>query len=291
MKPLKFYFKQKRYALPEGVKPEVYPIQKSFDLFFEKFKTGEPFYFVRFGDGEFVTMMGKEHRNYKYNPNLAKEIEESIRIEDPNYVVSLPVNFVFDEFWASGLYKPYNFQDKMIQMFYDRNFPLNKVYHNAFFFQCILVLKSKQLQPLFFDYVRPMKKMFVGGASKEDAEKLYGRIDYYIQTPFKHAYERIDEWWPLVEKNMNDVELIIPAIGSSSNVVQLRLWQAGVRCYVIDFGSMIDAVGMKKTRGWLKKQGHKILKILPEGTLEITFKQKLIFLVKDIVFFVRRQIN
>ncbi|MCG8476051.1 MAG: hypothetical protein MI784_11335, partial [Cytophagales bacterium] len=25
-------------------------------------------YFVRFGDGEIATMMGQDHRNYKYNP-------------------------------------------------------------------------------------------------------------------------------------------------------------------------------------------------------------------------------
>lgn len=291
MKPLKYYLKKNIYTLPEDIQPKVYNIDNCFSIILDKFKQKQPFYYVRFGDGEFVTMMGKNHRNYKYNSNLAKEIEDSLRIEDQDYLIGLPVNYEFDRYWVSGVYKHYTLQDQINKMFVEKKMPINKTYHNSFVFQCLLLMNHEPLKNLMQEYIRPMKKMFIGGAGIEDAEILYGKIDYYIQTPFKHAYERIDEWWPLVEKNMNDVELIIPSIGSSSNVVQLRLWNLGVRCYVIDFGSMIDAVGLKKSRGWIKKQGHKILKIIPNNSIPVTYKQRFNFLIKDFLFFIRRQIN
>ncbi|MGY6649906.1 GT-D fold domain-containing glycosyltransferase [Wenyingzhuangia sp. IMCC45574] len=291
MKPLKCYLLKKKYDLPKEVEPKVMSINDSFSEMVNRFKENKPFYFVRFGDGEFKTLMGHNHRNYVFNPGLAKELQESFTIDHKDYLISLPINYPFDEYWAQGVYKRFNWQDDMVKLMAERSLKFKSLYHNPCIIHCKLVRKPKELKSFLEEQIRPKKKMFIGGASKEDAEKLFGKIDYYVQTPFKSAYEEIDLWWPSVEKYARDVDLIIPSIGSSSNVVATRLWNAGVRCFVVDFGSIIDAVGLKKTRGWIKRQGHKIEKVLPEGALEISLKQRVSFLLKNIRYYIQRQIN
>ncbi|NIJ45775.1 hypothetical protein FHR24_002246 [Wenyingzhuangia heitensis] len=291
MKHLKYYFQKRKYSINKDQSVTTMGIDESFNEVFRRFEENRPFYYVRFGDGEFLTLLGKNHRNYKYNNNLAKELEASFLVEDIDYLISLPISYPYDGYWVRGIYGRFNWENKMIDLIGENSYKLKPVYHNPCIIHIMMIFKPKKLKELLDNYVRPKKKMFVGGASKEDAEKLYGNIDYYIQTPFKHAYERIGEWWPLVEENMHNVDLIIPSIGSSSNVVQVRLWNAGIRCFVFDFGSVIDAVSLKQTRTWIRLQGHKVLNILSKGTIKISLKQKIIFTLKDVKFFFKRQIQ
>jgi len=291
MKPLKCYLLKNKYKLPQDCKIKVMDIKDSFDLVLKRFEQGKPFYFVRFGDGEFKTLMGENHRNYVYNSSLADELKKSFEINNDNYFISLPINYPFDEYWAQGVYKRFKIENEIVQVISEKFKHLKDIYHNPCIIHCTLVRNPEKLKYFLDKHIRPKSKMFIGGASKSDAEKLYGKIDYYIQTPFKHAYEKIDEWWPEVEKNASKVDLIIPSIGSSSNVVSLRLWNNNIRCYVFDFGSIIDAVGFKTTRGWIRRQGHKILKVLPKNSVKVTLKDKISFLIKNIRYYFQRQIN
>ena len=261
----------------------------SFDFLVEKLKKHNRLFFVRFGDGEFVTLMQRNHRNYIYNKNLEKELEASFRIRDEEYLIACPINYPYDEFHAKGIYRQFSWQEDMINVIKHRDFPTDLVFENPCIFQCLGVFRPKLLKGFLDNFIRKEKKMFIGSTEKEAAEKLCGKIDYYVQIPERDAYESIATWWPEVERNMGNVDLIIPSAGSSSNVIAIRLWNSGVNCKVIDLGSIVDAVAQKTSRTWIRLQGHRIWKTL-EHPPELSLGQRFKILQKDIKFYFRNQI-
>lgn len=264
-------------------------IQNSFDYLDARMKQKERLFFVRFGDGEFVTLLKRDHRSYIYNEGLAKEIEGSFRIKDDNYLISCPINYPYDEFHAKGIYKQFSWQNEMIEVMEGMDIKTHVLYENPCIFQCMAVFKPSRLRDFLNVHIRPKSKMFIGSTSKEIAEKLYGPIDYYVKIPVTSAYETIGEWWPQVEENAHKVELVIPSAGSTSNAIALRLWTMGVQVKLIDFGSIVDAVDRKVSRSWIRLKGHTALKILNDPP-ELTMAEKWHNFKKDVRFFFRNQV-
>lgn len=291
MKPLKYYFYTLFKSKDDSNLIRTKSITDSFNFLTLMIKNNRKLFFVRFGDGEFVTLMKQNHRNYNYNPGLEYELQKSFKINDENYLIACPINYPYDEFHASGIYKNFSWQDKMISVMHDNNLRRDIVFENPCIFQCMAVFKPKKLKIFLDKEIRPLKKMFIGSTRKEVAEKLYGKIDFYIEIPAKHAYETIGEWWPKIEENADKVELIIPSAGSSSNAIALRLWNKGIDCKVIDFGSIVDAVEYNVSRTWIRLQGHKVNKLLAKKDKEkISFQKKFLFFRKDVKFYFRNQI-
>lgn len=290
MKTLKYYYHQlfKTDTVLEDAPIKTKTIQDSFDYLEQRMHQKERLFFVRFGDGEFITLLKKDHRNYIYNEALAKEIEGSFRIKDDNYLISCPINYPYDEFHAKGIYKQFSWQSEMIEVMDTMDIKTNVLYENPCIFQCMAVFKPQSLRRFLNDHVRSKSKMFIGSTSKEVAEKLYGPIDYYVKIPVKNAYETIEEWWPEIEKNADKVELIIPSAGSTSNAIALRLWHMDIDAKLIDFGSIVDAVDRKVSRTWIRLKGHTALKILNDSPA-FTLKEKLNNFGKDVKFFFRNQ--
>jgi len=291
MKTLKYYFHSFFAPLKDSFPSTIRTknIMDSFHFLVDALKTHDRLFFVRFGDGEFVTLMKHDHRNYMFNENLEKELAASFRIQDEEYLIACPINYPYDEFHAKGIYRQFSWQQQMIDVMQQRNFPQDLVFENPCIFQCLAVFKPKLLKDFLDNFIRREKKMFIGSTDKATAEQLYGSIDYYVQIPEKNAYESIGEWWPAVERNVDKVDLVIPSAGSTSNVIALRLWNRGVRCKVIDFGSIIDAVAQKTSRSWIRLQGHQIFKAL-ENPPKLSSAQRWQFLRKDIKFYFRNQI-
>lgn len=290
MKPLKYYFH--KYIKPnKDVHNEIKTksIRESYDYLTQRMKQEERLFFVRFGDGEFVTMLKRDHRNYVYNAGLAMEIEQSFRIQDENYLISCPINYPYDEFHAAGIYKQFSWQQEMIDLMNQKGFDKSITFENPCIFQCMAVFQPKELKTFFDEFVRPKKKLFIGSTSKDVAEKLYGKIDFYVKIPAKHAYESIEDWWHFVDEYAKQVDLVIPSAGSTSNAIALRLWQQNINCKLIDFGSIIDAVDEKETRSWIRLQGHKVQHLLHDKE-EIPFSKKIKHFAKDVKFFFRNQV-
>ena len=73
----------------------------------------------------------------------------------------------------------------------------------------------------------------------------------FVETPGNNSYSSINEWWPEVEKNAHDVDVILPCSGMSSRVINKRLWNMGVNVKNLDIGSVVDAIDGKNTRRWI----------------------------------------
>lgn len=288
MKPLKYYFHHLLKKNNGDTSIKTKNIDESFNYLQKQMEENERVFFVRFGDGEFVTLMKRNHRNYKYNEKLDREIEESFNIKDPNYLISCPINYPYDQYIAKSIYTQFSWQQEMIDLIKSKKLDTSFTFENPCIFQCLTVFNPIRFKSFLDTYIRPKTKMFIGSTEKEVAEKLYGKIDYYVQIPTKHAYETIDTWWPQIEENYKNVDLVIPSAGSTSNVISLRLWNLGYHKKLIDFGSVVDAVDNKTTRSWIRLQGHKANKLLSVKP-KISFNQKITFLLKDIKFYFRNQ--
>ena len=164
-------------------------------------------------------------------------------------------------------------------------------FYNHITFHYLSVFKPKMVYNFFEQHVRPKKKLFVGSTEKTTAEKLYGKIDFYINVPPKSAYSTIDEWWPLVEEHCNNVELVIVSAGAATKVVAKRLWNKNLDIQLFDFGSIIDAIDGKVSRTWIRLVGHRVNKILPKEFQEKRLTRKIVFALKDIKYFFRQFIR
>lgn len=265
-------------------------IDDSYSYLCSKLDKEERLFFVRFGDGEFLTLMKKNHTNYVYNTGLDTELEASFTIRDDNYLISCPINYPYDRYHAKGIYKQFSWQEDMISVLRNKKLDTSIVFENPCIFQCLGAFRPLELKRFLDKYIRPKRKMFIGSTEQAVAEKLYGSIAHYVQIPPQHAYESIDEWWPKIIQNCRDVELIIPSAGSSSNVIAKRLWDLDIPdLHVLDLGSIVDAAASKDSRKWIRLRGHKILQIL-EPKPSFSWMDKVNHLKKDIVFFIRNQL-
>ncbi len=249
-------------------------------------------YFTRYGDGEFMSMMGHNHRNYNFSYNLQKELIECFKIDHPQFLIASVINIQKEKGMSKGLFAPYGTNDLM-EEFVIKNKLYNQsgIYENHIMFHYLTVFKPKLIYDFFEEFIRYRNKMFVGCTNKSIAEKFYGNIDYYVNVPSKHAYCTIDKWWPEIERNSNKVELIIPSAGAASNVISKRLWNLEKDIHLLDIGSLIDAFESKISRTWIRLQGHKVNKILPEKYREKRLLKRIIFLFKNIKCYIRSYIK
>lgn len=237
---------------------------ETFNTLLKNLENNDKLFFTRFGDGEVIAMMGEDHRNYRTSEGLVKELQQSFFINDPKYMIALSVNFPYEKYMTPGVFAPYPQNDYLQKCLEENNLLVHDIYENHFMFHYLSVFYGEKMFQFFEKFIRPRKKMFIGSTTKESAEKLYGKIDYYVEVPSRHAYDSIDMWWPQIEKNYKNVELVIPSAGAASNVISKRLWYKDANIHLLDIGSIIDAVEERKSRIWVRLLGHKIKKVLPE---------------------------
>jgi len=264
---------------------------ETFYTLWEKLENNEKLFFTRFGDGEVVAMMGKDHRNYKTSEGLVKELQQSFFINDPKYLMALSVNFPYEKNMTPGIFAPYPQNDYLQKYLEENNLLVHDIYENHFMFHYMSVFYGDKMFRFFEKFIRPRKKMFIGSTTKESAEKLYGKIDYYIEVPSRHAYDSIDTWWPQIEKNYENVELVIPSAGAASNVISKRLWYKNANIHLLDIGSIIDAVEEKKSRIWVRLQGHKIKNVLPKAYRNEIYTNEFLNFIHEMKYLYRKYIK
>lgn len=248
-------------------------------------------FYTRFGDGEIIAMMGKNHRNYQTSEGLVRELKESFRINHPQYLIGLAVNYPAENKMIKGVFAPFSFNEDLNLFLNKNDLYTNETYESFIFFHYLAVFYPKLMYNFFEKYIRPKTKMFIGSTPRHIAEKLYGKIDYYVNTPRQSAYDHIEDWWLQVEQNIDKVELVIPSAGAASNVISKRLWYKKLNINLFDIGSLVDAVDRKKSRGWIKRKGHKIQKILPPEHRDRSLSLKWQGIKGDFNYWYRRHIK
>ncbi|NBC83464.1 MAG: DUF1792 domain-containing protein [Bacteroidetes bacterium] len=265
--------------------------KETFDLLARKLSTEKKLYFIRFGDGEIEIMKGISYRNHQANKMLSRELTESFQIDDPNYLIGLSVNMPVERKSSKGVCSQYPQNDEMLHYLMDNDLIKHKkVFESQTCFTYMALFHTQQTYEFFEKHIRPRKKMFIGGTQQHIAEKLYGNIDYYVQTPLKNAYENIELWWPEVMAQIDNCEMVIVSAGVSSNVIAKRLWYENKEVQLLDIGSIIDPIDGKTSRTWIRLLGHRIQRLLPRAYREKSMKQKILYVLKDIKYLIRRHV-
>ena len=242
--------------------------------------------YTRFGDGDVEIMMGNDQQNHKYSEGLSTELREAFSIIDDNYLKGLAVNYPVERGMSYGLFLPYA-KNKVMEDYLKATFSLDSGYQfeSAVFFHFLSVFNPAMINEFLNAVIRPKRKMYIGNIPQESVEKLIGKVDYYVETPFKNAYASIDSWWPSVEKNLSNVDMVIPAAGMASRVINKRIWNLNLDVQSFDIGSVVDAVDKRKSRKWIKLLGHRIDKILIP---KMTLADRSNYIIKDTFFYLRK---
>jgi hypothetical protein len=211
--------------------------------------------FTRYGDGDIYVMHGRSPNNHRYCPALADELMEGFNIDDPNYIIAASLNFPTEP-GMEGLFAKFPYDNQMQQWCLNNpklNVTEDSVFENPVMFPYFYVYRRDLIAQFVDEFIIPKKKMVIANCGKEDAERLFGKIDHYVDVPPRFAYESINEWWPQIEETIDDVELCLPFAGSAGKVIQKRLWKMDKEIHCIDMGSVIDAALNKPTRTWIKQ--------------------------------------
>ena len=235
----------------------------TYNTIIDKLKTKDKVYYSRFGDGDIFIMDGKNEKMHSYSPPLQTELIESILITHENYLKGVAVNYEKEEGMYEGVFEPFNYNSKLSN-FLEKKLQINSntIFESAIPFHYLSVFKPNYVVNFLDEYVRPKKKMFVGSISKKSIEKLIGYVDFYVEVPSSNAYDSIDKWYPKVLEHIDKCEVLIPAAGMATRVLNKRLWNLDKRIHSIDIGSVVDAIDNKNTRTWIRKEGNKIQNIL-----------------------------
>lgn len=236
---------------------------ESFDRLKSALASGDRIFYTRYGDGDVYLLRGEGIYNHQYDPDLTRELTDSILIEDAGFMKAMCVNYEPDPGMEAGLFTWYPDNDEMAGFLSERFSPdaIWKFEHH-FTLPYYAIFRPADFIELFDTYIRPAKKLFVGGVSQSVAEQLFGPIDEYVQTPLRNAYGRIDEWYPEVLRKLDRVDLVLPTAGAAGKILNKRLWELGYDRNSLDIGALIDWVDGRRTRKWIKLKGHKINDVL-----------------------------
>ena len=234
-------------------------------------KAEKRLFYTRFGDGDFYVMIGENDGYHKYSPELAEELEEAFKIEHPNFIKAM----IYDRYpiedgmvgGKEGWFRP----EGLDLIDYDRTEKALKLigvengfYESHSFIPYLTTFEPELIIDFMDENIKPKKKMLINcWDSKEEMaylEQFLGRIDYFVKVPNNDSYYKMDEWFPKVLENIDDVDLCIPTAGLASRVVQKRLFKMGKEIQSIDLGAIIDVVCGKETRRWMKKTTSSILR-------------------------------
>jgi len=218
---------------------EVLSHKDSFDIVFDMLKSGDPFSFVRFGDGDHIIMyedslgqiVGGGNRFF-VTPELRSEIIECYNIQDKDFLIGTTLND----------YGPH----QMIR--FETPINLSKLptlvqRSEMLAMSCLFETFLNDING-FIEFSQELKKtstMFVCSYNHENISKVYGQVEHFIQVYPINCYSNIDFWYGKILENLDKVDKIVLSAGFAGRVVAKRLFKDGVKKIVLDVGSLSDA--------------------------------------------------
>lgn len=240
-------------------------------------------FYSRFGDGDVYIMMGKDQANHRVSPALTSEMIESFAIDDPLYRKALAVNHPVEKGMVRGLFARFRDNPEMEDFLYHQFGALDHVtFENPVFLHYLAVFEPRLVNSFLNTVIRPRKKMFIGSIPREKIEALIGPVACFVETPPRNAYATIDSWYPQIEQHLHEVELIIPAAGMATRVINKRVWDSGAVVQSFDIGSLVDVADDRLTRKWIRLAGHRIERHILHPDRAMTASQALAYFKKEV---------
>ena len=247
------------------------------------FKNNKRAFYSRFGDGDIYVIMGRDEANHSVTPELSEEMTEAFQIDHPLYLRGLAVNHPCEKGMVRGLFAIFRANQEMIDFLNSKFESLaNVVFENPVFLHYLSVFQPDVVNAFLTEVIRPRRKMYIGSIPQGKIEKLVGPVTHYIETPARNAYATIDQWWPRVMQHIHDVEMVIPAAGMATRVINKRLWLMEIQLQSFDIGSLVDIADERQTRKWIRMAGHRVDRYIINPQKKLNLAEQMIYFHEEV---------
>lgn len=225
-----------------------------------KLAAGEKVVYSRFGDGDILIAGGQAKEKFtNSSPALVAELKAAIAYTDARHIKGMSINYPLEKGMTPGVFAPFEYDDKLAGIV--KGFTKQRRFYNPILFHYLAVFEPEKLKAFLDEHVRGKRIMYIGCLPKVKMEILFGKIDYYVATPDRNSYASIESWWPEAKKNLNKVDIVIPATGLATRAVNYRILKENIQVSSLDIGSLVDAVCNLPTRTWIKRAPIDLKKI------------------------------
>ena len=280
------------YEIGEKIRKYKFPIIKSgeeaVELILDERKS-----LIRFGDGEFEIMAGKERPVFQqYNDVLAKRLRDVIQSEDNRIMIAIANNYgdlsIYTDEVADAIRE---YMTEEVRTFHNTILKPDKKYYDAYMFKCYFPYrdKSKTLERMA-QIKRIWNKRNVvlvegdktrtgcGNDLLEDVESVTR-----ILCPTINAFSYYEEILDAVLK-MDKENLILIVLGPAGKVLAFDLVQAGYQ--VVDIGQVdMDYEWYLANKGYRVPIENKYVSQLPpafvEECIDIQYQEQIVARVGD----------
>lgn len=201
--------------------------------------------YIRFGDGEFEIMRGKERPSFqKVDTELSKRLREVISAQDENILIGIADNYgdldKYTEETAQGIRE---YMTEETRAFHLSVLDLNRTYYNAYIFKTYMPYKDRKATQKRVALIRKIWErkdiVFIEG---EKTRTGYGN-DLFdnaksikrILCPTNNAYEKYDEILSC-SKRVAKKSLILVVLGPAGKILSYDLVKEGYQ--VVDIGQI-----------------------------------------------------
>lgn len=203
---------------------------------------------VRFGDGEFAIMAGKDRQKFQhYDAGLAKRLREVISVNEEGLMIAVADNYGSLEKYSEKAMKGIReYMTKEIRLEHRTFLDLNRTYHNAYITRPYVLfadngtdapLKRFQQLKQIWDgrdviFVEgALTRLGVGNDLFDNAARIRR-----IEAPATSSYDRYEDVLKAALKHAEKDVLFLVALGPSAGVLVYDLYSAGFQA--VDIGHM-----------------------------------------------------
>lgn len=197
----------------------------------------------RFGDGEFMWMMGEKHTSYQqYSVKLAQDLKRVILSETPNLLIGIPY-LVFNTskcdlysrmWWETIRYDSFEHMKPYLEN--------NKIYCDSLISRPYINFRDRSYAKKIFELWRRVWNnrdvVIVEGSSSKlgMGNDLFDNVKTLkrIICPAKNAYEKLDIIEEKIKNNVSKNTLILSALGPTATILASNLSDIGYQ--FIDVG-------------------------------------------------------
>lgn len=219
--------------------PEVKSIEETLDKIIENRSS-----ISRFGDGEFLYIIDKLNLPFqKYDPILAEKLKKILVLNDPDFLVGLPIGYhsmseLNDEgirFWRSQITWIYPRLKKYLD--------LKKIYYNAHITRVYITIVDKNRSRVYFSKLMKIwegRKVVIIEGEKSRlgmGNDLFSRTKSIerILAPMHHAFDKYNDLLKFA-KTLDKSKLILIALGPAATALAYDLYLLGFQA--VDIGNV-----------------------------------------------------
>lgn len=239
------------------------------ELLWNALESGDPCYFLRFGDGDMQLMDDWEREKHHINsPELRDDLIESLCFEAPNYYKASRAGRFGDGLGSYNAFVPKSIplksrRGQRIMFKTDRY--LNKIqyelcpdgtYYHLHIFQYLFEHESDWLKSWLKLLANKRVLLIAGDKICESplVKELYN-VETAIAFPGTDgAYYHLDEFLPEIMRQVPEHDVILPVIGLATRVLGRLLYTAGYADKIlIDIGVITTVLAGIVDRGWTRR--------------------------------------